>query len=272
MLTANDIREAKFSKAVGGYKQDEVDSLLDAIEEDYSLYDAKINELNAKINELEGEVESLKNSQSSLQSILLEAQKLADKTVKDANEKAALIIEEAKAAADKTAAEAKVLLDTFDIKFNEKKIAAEKELEEALNEAKKKQEAVEAATENAVKREQALFDKTRIEIAAFKSEIIALYKKQLEIINQMPDCVAMDAARAAEAVSLKADEEPDISQFIPKPSLEIAEEPQVEEETETEIPASQGFVFNDDEDYFNDETDDEEKDDGSLFKNGFFRK
>ncbi len=265
MLTANDIREVRFSKAVGGYKQDEVDALLDAIEEDYSLYEARIAELTANINSLESEIETYKNSQSSLQSILLEAQKLADKTVLDAKEKAAMIINEAKAAADNAAGEAKLLLDTFDAKFSEKKAAAEKELEVSLSAAKKKQEAIEIATADAVKRQQALFDKTRIEIAAFKSEILALYKKQLEVINEMPDCVAMDAARAAEAVTLKADEEPNVSLFV-EPS-------DIEEEdikiAETENTASQGFVFNDDVLPPENEDDDEGED---IFKNGFFRK
>lgn len=265
MLTANDIREVRFSKAVGGYKQDEVDALLDAIEEDYSQYEARIAELTGTINSLENEIESYKNSQSSLQSILLEAQKLADKTVSDAKEKAAMIINEAKAAADNAAGEAKLLLDTFDVRFNEKKAAAENELEVSLAAARKKQEAVELATADAVKRQQALFDKTRIEIAAFKSEILALYKKQLEIINEMPDCVAMDATRAAEAVTLKADEEPDVSAFVAQ------DEPEDEDIkiAEAEAPQSKGFVFNDD--ILPPENEDDEEVE-EIFKNGFFRK
>lgn len=265
MLTANDIREVRFSKAVGGYKQDEVDTLLDAIEEDYTLYEEHISKLKGEIDSLHNEIESYKNSQSSLQSILLEAQKLADKTVSDAKEKAAMIINEAKAAADNAASEAKLLLDTFDVKFSEKKASAENELDAALQVAKKKQEAVELATADAVKRQQALFDKTRIEIASFKSEIIALYKKQLEIINEMPDCVAMDATRAAEAVTLKADEEPDVSQFVEP----VATEDEDIKIAEIDNNATQGFVFNDDVLPPEEENDDEGEE---FFKNSFFRK
>lgn len=264
MLTANDIRGVRFSKAVGGYKQDEVDNLLDAIEEDYSLYEARVTELANKINSLESEIDSYKNSQSSLQSILIEAQKLADKTVSDAKEKAAMIINEAKAAADNAAGEAKLLLDTFDVKFNEKKAAAENELKSALALARKKQESVEAATADAVKRQQALFDKTRIEVATFKAELLALYKKQLEIINEMPDCVAMDAIRAAEAVALKADEEPDISAFV-APAEAETEDTQA---AESEAVEAKGFVFNDDTLEPEEENDEGEE----VFKNGFFRK
>ncbi len=270
MLTARDIREVRFSKAVGGYKQDEVDNLLDAVEEDYEAYEIKINELNNQVALLQNEIESYKNSQSSLQSILIEAQKLADKTVSDANEKAALIIKEAKAAADNAAGEAKVLLDTFDIKFNEKKAAAQKEFDENIDKATKKQEAVEKATADAVKRQQALFDKTRIEIAAFKSEILALYKKQLEIINEMPDCVAMDAIRAAEAVSLKVDEVPNMAEFVAEPEV-VFEEPEEEAETNN---SGNGFIFNENALPFEDgeEAEEIEEEDNGFFKNSFFKK
>lgn len=266
MLTAGDIRDVRFSKAVGGYKQDEVDNFLDTIEEDYGLYEAKIAELNGQIAKLENEVETYKNSQSSLQNILIEAQKLADKTVNDAREKADLIIAEAKAAADKAAGEAKILLDTFDVKFSEKKAAAQVELDEALETSKKKQEAVEAATADAVKRQQALFDKTRIEIAAFKNELLELYKKQLALVNEMPDCVAMDAVRAAEAIALDPKAEPE---------LEVrTEETEPEEDVKVHIPESEepkGFTFNDSSLPFEDEPEVEEEDTG-FFKNPFFRK
>ena len=270
MLTARDIREVRFSKSVGGYKQDEVDALLDTVEEDYEAYEVKLAELNNNLVNLQNEIESYKNSQSSLQSILIEAQKLADKTVNDAKEKAALIIGEAKAAADNAAGEAKILLDTFDAKFSEKKAAAQKEYDKDLEQASKKKEAVEKATADAVKREQALFDKTRIEIASFKSEILALYKKQLEIINEMPDCVAMDAIRAAEAVSLKVDEIPDMAQFIEEPVIAF-EEP--EEEPKEEIKEN-GFVFNENALPFEEteEKDSEDDENNAFFRNGFFRK
>ncbi len=270
MLTARDIREVRFSKSVGGYKQDEVDALLDTVEEDYESYEVKLAELNSQVVNLQNEIESYKNSQSSLQSILIEAQKLADKTVNDAKEKAALIIGEAKAAADNAAGEAKILLDTFDAKFSEKKAAAQKEYDKDLEEANRKKEAVEKATADAVKREQALFDKTRIEIASFKSEILALYKKQLEIINEMPDCVAMDAIRAAEAVSLKVDEIPNMAQFIEEPVITF-EEP---EEEIVEESKENGFVFNENALPFEEpqENEVEEDEDNGFFKNGFFRK
>jgi len=45
MLSSNDIRDIKFSKSVGGYKQDEVDVLLDKVEADYEQYERTVSDL-----------------------------------------------------------------------------------------------------------------------------------------------------------------------------------------------------------------------------------
>lgn len=267
MLTSKEIREVGFSRAVGGYRQDEVDNLLDRVEDDYARFESEIAELKNQNEQLKAEVESYKNSQSSLQNILIEAQKLADKTVNEAKEKAAIIISEAKSAAENAAGEAKNMLETFDAKFSEKRAEAEKELEIKLAASRKKYAAVEAATADAVKRQQALFDKTRIEIAGFKSEITELYKKHIELINKMPDCVAMDAERAAEAVTLIAEKEPDVSAFIP--NAEATEDPESEKTENIVSQTAKGFTFNDDYAY---NLSDEAADDGKAFSNGFFRK
>ena len=39
MLSVSEIRDVKFSRAVGGYKADEVDVLLDMIEADYAAFE-----------------------------------------------------------------------------------------------------------------------------------------------------------------------------------------------------------------------------------------
>ena len=49
MLSAAEIRNVKFTKAMGGYKQEEVDVLLDRIETDYNQFDRVIKEYKAKI-------------------------------------------------------------------------------------------------------------------------------------------------------------------------------------------------------------------------------
>ena len=55
------------------------------------------------------------------------------------------------------------MLTNFDEKLAEKRQAAQIELEKQLEKAESKKSAVEKATEDAVNRQQALFDKLRIE-------------------------------------------------------------------------------------------------------------
>lgn len=285
MLTAIDIRNAEFSKSMNGYKREEVDDILDKIESDYIQFEYKIAELQNHINSLTNEVNEYKNSQASLQNVLISAQTLADNIVNEAKAKGEKIIDDAKQAAETATAEAKNMLANFDEKLALRRAEAEKLLAVELESAKQKQIAVEKATEDAVKRQQALFDKTRIEVAAFKREVIEQYKRQVELIAKLPDCVAMDAERAAEAVSLKVDEQPDVNKFVkeePTPeqvleelvadtadSEEFVSAPiieLVEEETTVAEPISTGFSVNIPEQ----ETEAFEEEEEISFKNKFF--
>ena len=52
MLSANEIRNVRFSTAMGGYKKEEVDVLLDKVEADYEQFERTLHEMNNKISEL----------------------------------------------------------------------------------------------------------------------------------------------------------------------------------------------------------------------------
>jgi len=95
MLSASDIKNVKFSKSMSGYKQEEVDILLDKIEADFAQYERALKEIQAKNEALNKEIEDLKASQNSIQSVLLSAQQLADKIVSEAKEKSEEIIKNA---------------------------------------------------------------------------------------------------------------------------------------------------------------------------------
>lgn len=286
MLSANDVREVKFAKAMGGYKQEEVDAFLDSVEEDYRNYEAFSKNTQAKIDELTAEIAQLKDSQGSLQNVLISAQQLADKIVNDARIQAEAILAEAKANAEKATEEAKSMLYDFDAKFSEKKLLAEQKLAKETEEATKKKEAIEAATADAVRRQQALFNRIKIDVAAFKNDLMEMYKKHIELIAKLPDNIAMDAESAAEAVALVIDEMPDMKQFVPTAEanaivealaaeeLEV-EEPVVETEEAVEEPVSEGFVVNVEQaepiDIFS-VSENDENDDDFGFSNSFFNR
>ena len=283
MISSNDVRDVRFSKAVGGYKQEEVDNFLDAVEVDLRQYEAYVKELEEKLSAATSEVEGYKNSQASLQNVLISAQQLADNIVNEAKNKAQQILADAKAAADTATSEAKNMLVNFDEKLGERKDAAQKEIEEILAAGEAKKVAIETATADAVKREQALFDKIRLEIGAFKNELMDSYKKHLEIISKLPDCVAMDAESAASAVALEFDKIPDVSKFVKvEDTVEevvvdlVGENKKVEvAEDVTDISSNTtGFVVAVDDDLTDTKTviTDDDDDENIGFSNSFFNK
>lgn len=214
MLTANEIRNVKFAKAMGGYKQEEVDILLDKIEADYAQFERTVRELQAKADSLNKENEELKASQSSIQNVLLSAQNLADNIVKEAKEKSEEIIKNAESNIAIITAREKELATTFEIKAQERKAKLEKELADMISKAELKAESVNAAAEDSVARQQLLFDKLKTEVAAFKAGITAKYKEHLEVLGTIPDTVPMDPKYVTRLVTAAIDREPDIESFI----------------------------------------------------------
>ena len=121
MLSANEIRNVRFSKSMGGYKQEEVDVLLDKVEADYEQFERTLREMQSKINELKGELEESKNSQGNIQNILVSAQKFADQIVAEAKTKSAEIIARAEQSIQKITAQEHELTTAFDKKAGERK-------------------------------------------------------------------------------------------------------------------------------------------------------
>ena len=224
MLSASDIRNVKFSKSMGGYKQEEVDVLLDKIEADYLQFERTFKELQGKIDSLNSEIEGYKGSQNSIQNVLLSAQKLADQIVDEAKEKSADIVKKAESSIAVITAQEKELATAFEIKAGERKSKLEKELDEKIKLAKAKTDSITAATEDSVARQQALFDRLKMEVAAFKADITKTYKEHLEMLQKLPDSVPMDPEHITGLISEAFDKEPDINSFIKKADTSNSDE------------------------------------------------
>lgn len=241
MLSAAEIRDAKFPKSMGGYKQEDVDILLDKIEADYTQFERLINDYKTVIENQNKELEGYRTSQDSIQKVLLNAQKLADKIIEDAKTKSEEIVSNAESSISVITAREKELANAFEIKAEDRKKALEKELEEMIRTAKTKADSITAAAADSVARQQILFDKIKMEIAAFKSSITNKYREHLELLKDIPDTVPMDPIKMAELVSTAVDKAPNPADFVSKSENF---EPQ-EELEEKEI--STGFsVTNDD--------------------------
>ena len=214
MLNAAEIRNVKFTKAMGGYKQEEVDVLLDRIEADYAQFDRVIKEYKTKIDSMNKEMETLKNSQNSIQNVLLSAQKLADQIVDEAKQKSEEIVNNAQSNIEVITAREKELATAFDIKAKERKEKLQKELDDMVKTAQIKADSMRAAAEDSVARQQLLYDKLKMEMSAFKAAVSAKYKEHLEMLKALPDTVPMDPKRMAEIVAAAVDKAPSAESFI----------------------------------------------------------
>lgn len=223
MLNALEIRNVKFSKSMGGYKQEEVDVLLDKVEADYAQFERIIADFQNKNEELSAEIAELKKAQDSVQNVLLSAQRLADSIVSEAKEKSEEIIKNAEANITAITAKEKELSATLELKAQERKAQLEGELAGMIEEAKQKAESITAAANDAVARQQMLFDKLKMDIAAFKSAITAKYKEHLELLSVIPDTVPMDPQKMSELVLAEFDKAPAPASFIQGTSAELEE-------------------------------------------------
>ncbi len=220
MLTSNDVREVKFVKSMSGYKQEDVDNFLDRVEEDFRNYEEFVKTAQEKIEQLTNELEASKNAQDSIQNIIVSAHQLADKIVTEANQKAEEIVNEAAKNAEEITTQAKQMMNEFDEKFSQTKAEAQASIEKEMAEATAKKQAMEEAATEAVKAQQATFDRLKIEVAQFKAEITKAYEAQMALIAKLPEDITMDAQRAADAVSIKIGEQ---TVATPEPIVEKTE-------------------------------------------------
>ncbi|SDM90830.1 DivIVA domain-containing protein [Acetanaerobacterium elongatum] len=147
MLSPGDINTKKFEKSAFGYRVDDVDTYLTAVAEDYAKLLHDNNELENKMVVLADRLEEYRKEENSLSAALLGAQKMSDSLLREAKEKAEQIINEANL---------------------------------------KAQRIVEAA------QKQVLFERNELvrvqrEIGIFKSNLLSMYKSQMDLIRALPE-------------------------------------------------------------------------------------
>ncbi len=245
MYTANDVRNIRFSKQMNGYKQEEVDVFLDGVETDYQQYESKISELNALVTKLKKENEELTISQSGLQNVLVSAQKLADQIVEDAKQRAEEIIVEAKVRSNEIVESTKEQIAADVLTAEQNKQRADAEYNEVMKKTADKSAEMITAAHDSVARQQLLFDKLKLDIVNFKSQVMSIYKEHIDILSKLPDEVPFDSARAAEAAAFAFDSKPDFlaeaqeETPLMEESEEVIEEQNDEQETSNSDVAQQ---------------------------------
>lgn len=157
MLTLDEIRDISFRRAgKNGYNAADVDEFIDEVTATVEQLIAEKNDCLRKMDILAGKIEQYREDEETVRNALLTSQKLADSTMKEAQNKAEYIVK-----------------------------AAEKRSRAILTEA-----------EMATEREKDKFEALHADTAKLRSEILSLYKKHLALVEELPKEEDVKAKRA----------------------------------------------------------------------------
>ena len=221
MLTPQDVRSVQFEKNLRGYRTEDVDRFLDKVEEQLKQDDEQAEQLRKQIADLTAENQRLHRELQSyeadgemLKSALINAQRMGENVIREANQKAEEIIHRANLRGDDIIRDANELLqkasdraDEIESEANDKRIAQERE-----------------------------YDRVRLEVTRFKSEVLNLYRSHVESLSHLPEFHkdAPDSAAAEDAAP--ADE---TAEETVQPALEEKAAPAAQPEAEAEAPAEE---------------------------------
>lgn len=249
MLTVKEINEVSFGKAgFSGYKPEDVDNFIDKVaasfqellaERDAAIKQteelaalntemaAKNSDSQRKLSVLAQKVEAYRTDEDGIKEAIINAQRMSKAMVKEAEQKAADIVSEARA-------------------------QAEAKLVEANEEARKILQNAESDAAKAAKEYSQLAEtkKTELEeikkqVTAFRSSLLEMYKKHLECIDHIPTFRQKDEPEPAQALTVpepgpiavpepEPEYEPPVEAVEPEPLPEP--EPVVERPTVEHIP------------------------------------
>ncbi len=107
MLAPHELKNKTFSKSIKGYNPAEVEEYIDFLIGKYTEVYRENNELERKLHVVVTNLDEIKDEEESIRSTLLSAQKMADKIVKDATDRADVITGAIKERCDAVIAEFK---------------------------------------------------------------------------------------------------------------------------------------------------------------------
>lgn len=193
MLSANEITAKKFEKHMGGYKPADVDAFLADTAAAVAQLNREIADYKRKLDAQSKRLQEFEGNQASLSQALLNAQRMADNTVKDAQAKAELTLRDAQIKADRI---------------------KEKVREAVLN-------------------EQEEFNRVKTEVVAFRTKLLDLYREQVQLIMSIPgkEILPEDSQNQPEPspVEEKPDETAPKADAVPEKKPVVPEEPAAEE-------------------------------------------
>ncbi len=169
MLTPLDIQKKEFRRAFRGYSEDEVDSFLDQITQDYEQLYRENRLLKEKLAQAEAGIARYREIEEVLKSTMILAQKNAEELRQNAEKEASLIIEEAKSAAAQITA------------------AAEQNAAAVLNEAEKSAKEILGAAEEKKRKVLEEFSRLKSQAQAFVLRFSSMLEAQLKMVRESFD-------------------------------------------------------------------------------------
>lgn len=112
LLSAMDVANQEFKRALRGYDQSEVDSFLDQVAGSIHAYTEQYREQQRRIQQLEEQMKEYRGLKDSLQEALLMAQRSAEERIRAAERQADAVIAEAQAKAEHLIGEARNQVET----------------------------------------------------------------------------------------------------------------------------------------------------------------
>ena len=198
MITAQNVRDVRFTKVMGGYKTAEVDSFLDQCADTIDALGRDIEENTRKMQVLAETIVDYRNQEDSIRTALMSAQRMSETVIAEANEKASAIIAEAEGKAATIEEETK------------KRIQAE------LDELARIQK----------------------EVVAFRSRLLATYREHLTLIGVLADEEkAEETASLTPAEETSTEPEEEIVTTVEKQPAEEVLVPDSAQEVKIDISA-----------------------------------
>ena len=106
MLTPLDIQKKEFRRTFRGYSEEEVDSFLDQVTQDYENLLREIQVLQEKIAQTEQNIARYREIEEAIKNTMVMAQKNADELRQNTEKEAGVILDRARIEADQLAREA----------------------------------------------------------------------------------------------------------------------------------------------------------------------
>lgn len=219
MLTPQDVRSVQFEKNLRGYRTEDVDRFLDKVEQQLEQDAGQVEALRKQVADLTAENETLRRNMQSyeadgdmLKSALINAQRMGENVIREANQKAEDILHRANLRGDDIIRDANELLQK-----------ASDRADEIINEANDKKLA-----------EEREYDRVRLEVTRFKSDVLNLYRTHVESLSRLPEFQQKEEEAAQDADEEQLPEAETADAETTEETAPAAEAP----ETEAAAPAA----------------------------------